>query len=89
MSSRLDALEFVDRQQFWAHHRDLEMLLRTNHWLSKTILGWYNVEMLVLPPYDRPIVPIVHVPRRTDRSAENHIACLWCCRPLSSHITAV
>lgn len=30
--------------------------MRTNRWLIKTFVGWHNMEVFAIPPYDRPVV---------------------------------
>lgn len=56
VSQRFDRIWFVDRHEYWERDCDFEMLLRTIRRTIKTLVGWHSVEVLGLPPFDRPVV---------------------------------
>lgn len=56
VSLQLDWLWFADFHVYCARNCDFHMLMPTNWRLTKTVVGWQNVERFALPPRDLPAV---------------------------------
>lgn len=53
VSSRFECAWFVDRHKYWACDCDFKMQMRSNHRLTRTVIGWHKDEVFALPPPDR------------------------------------
>lgn len=54
VSSQVDVLWFLDVHEYLVHDGDSEMRMRTRCQLIKTLVEVHNIEVLSLPPLDRP-----------------------------------
>lgn len=78
VSVQFDRVWFVDHHKYWAHDCDFEMRMRTNCGLIKVFVGWHSVEVVALPPLDRPRMYMCRC--RTGGLARNRVANCWCRR---------